>query len=625
MKSLVLRGWGLVIVALLSSAPFCAAQDDRLCLACHNDPENDMVFDTNALPHSAHAEIACIDCHADLEGLKEDHGDVKRVDCSGCHEDEVTAYRQSEHGKAVGDGVTEAASCADCHGKPHGMLSSAVSNAPSHYSQIPRTCGECHGKLEIMARYTTRRGNAVFDYSNSVHGLVLAHEGKHAAVCTDCHGEHAIHRGTAPASTMFWQRIPQTCGACHEEISTKYALSVHGVAVAEGKREAPVCTDCHGEHTIAAVEKFRSSVGSAHISETCGQCHGAERISTRYSLPGGVFDSYMRSFHGLASQIGGVAAANCASCHGYHGILPSTDPASSINAANLPTTCGKCHPKIGTRVGTEDYRVHAPPGAAPGKPVIVNIVATTYIIVIILVVGGMIAFNLLDYTAKARTHIRAVRADPDAELRLTPWLRAQHALLVITFIILAYSGFVHKYPNGWWSWPFQMIDDGSYWRGLTHRIAGWIFTALFAFHLMALFGTARGRAYLLHLKPLAHDVTDTLLCVGRNLGYRKETLPHRRFNFAEKAEYWALVWGSVVMIVTGIMLIFTSETLRLLPQIWLEVAQVVHYYEAVLATLAIVVWHFYWVIFDPHEYPMNPAWMIGKKPAHHAWKDEEET
>jgi hypothetical protein len=53
-----------------------------------------------------------------------------------------------------------------------------------------------------------------------------------------------------------------------------------------------------------------------------------------------------------------------------------------------------------------------------------------------------------------------------------------------------------------------------------------------------------------------------------------------------------------------------------MPKIWLDVAQVIHYYEAVLATLAIVVWHFYWVIFDPQEYPINPAWLIGTKPAH---------
>ena len=70
------------------------------------------------------------------------------------------------------------------------------------------------------------------------------------------------------------------------------------------------------------------------------------------------------------------------------------------------------------------------------------------------------------------------------------------------------------------------------------------------------------------------------------------------------------------MIVTGGMLVFTETVLRWWPKVWHDVAQVIHYYEALLATLAIVVWHFYWVIFDPKEYPMNPAWLIGKRASH---------
>ena len=76
------------------------------------------------------------------------------------------------------------------------------------------------------------------------------------------------------------------------------------------------------------------------------------------------------------------------------------------------------------------------------------------------------------------------------------------------------------------------------------------------------------------------------------------------------------MWGSLVMIVTGLMLLFTETVLATLPKVWHDVAQVIHYYEAVLATLAILVWHAYWVVFDPKEFPMNPAWLIGKKAPH---------
>jgi hypothetical protein len=51
----------------------------------------------------------------------------------------------------------------------------------------------------------------------------------------------------------------------------------------------------------------------------------------------------MNSFHGIAHKYGEMVVADCASCHGYHDILPSSDPRSSINPKNIPQTCGKCH------------------------------------------------------------------------------------------------------------------------------------------------------------------------------------------------------------------------------------------------------------------------------------------
>jgi cytochrome b subunit of formate dehydrogenase len=131
-----------------------------------------------------------------------------------------------------------------------------------------------------------------------------------------------------------------------------------------------------------------------------------------------------------------------------------------------------------------------------------------------------------------------------------------------------------------------------------------------------LFCTPRGHTYLKELWVRLHDLKDAFAQLFFNLGLRATPPPPRRFNYAEKAEYWALVWGSFVMIITGVMLIFTETVLRMLPKVWHDVAQVIHFYEAVLATLAIVVWHFYWVIFDPNEYPMNPSWLIGKKAKH---------
>ena len=85
-----------------------------------------------------------------------------------------------------------------------------------------------------------------------------------------------------------------------------------------------------------------------------------------------------------------------------------------------------------------------------------------------------------------------------------------------------------------------------------------------------------------------------------------------RFGYAEKIEYWAVIWGTIIMGVTGLMIWFKLDVTRFLPRWAVDVALTIHYYEAVLACLAIVVWHFYHVIFDPDIYPLNTACWNGR-------------
>jgi cytochrome b subunit of formate dehydrogenase len=625
---LTIRHW-LVFAAMFAAVAMPArvvlGLDNSDCFACHNDKELvketkdgkklSMFVDEAKFNASIHGKLQCTGCHADIKEVP--HEDrLKPVSCSQCHRIETDIYLKSDHGQALHKGVSEAASCQSCHGKPHELLNYRDPASPVNRANIPVTCGQCHSNREEMEKYNLRQRAVVVTYDKSVHGLAHNNGVANAAVCSDCHGTHDLHRGSNPASKLYWQNIPDTCGKCHDNVRQTYDRSIHGQAVKRGERDAPTCTDCHGEHTITSINESTSKVSAAHIPETCAQCHGAERIATRYEMQSNVVDTYMKSYHGLAMQFGGVAAASCASCHGFHDILPSSDPMSSINKANLAQTCGKCHPAIGTRLAQGEIRIHEPPGAAEGKHWLVNFIANFYIVIIVLTIGGMLAHNGLDYFRKARNHVRAVQAANDGEMRLTRIARFQHFSMIILFVVLAYTGFVHKFPDAMWSKPFNIFQDPNYVRGLVHRMAGWAFVVLVGCHLVALFCSKRGREYLQVLWVARHDLTDMLMLVRYNLGLGGQRPPHRKFNYIEKAEYWALIWGSVVMIVTGVMLVFTETVLRLWPKVWHDAAMVIHYYEAVLATLAIVVWHFYWVIFDPAEYPMNPAWLIGKKAPH---------
>ena len=94
-----------------------------------------------------------------------------------------------------------------------------------------------------------------------------------------------------------------------------------------------------------------------------------------------------------------------------------------------------------------------------------------------------------------------------------------------------------------------------------------------------------------------------------------------RFGYAEKMEYWAVVWGTIIMGVTGLMIWFKMDVTHWLPRWAVDVALTIHYYEAILACLAIIVWHFYHVIFDPDVYPLNMACWDGH--VSERWQKEE--
>ena len=114
--------------------------------------------------------------------------------------------------------------------------------------------------------------------------------------------------------------------------------------------------------------------------------------------------------------------------------------------------------------------------------------------------------------------------------------------------------------------------------------------------------------------PKRHDFVHFYERLLYNIGRRNTTPKYKRFSYVEKAEYWALVWGTVVMIATGLLLWFDNLAVKLLGTTVLEVIRVIHFYEAWLATLAIIVWHMYVVVFQPSVYPGNPAWITGKMP-----------
>ena len=196
-------------------------------------------------------------------------------------------------------------------------------------------------------------------------------------------------------------------------------------------------------------------------------------------------------------------------------------------------------------------------------------------------------------------------------LRWTLSERLQHWTLAISFILLAVTGFALRYPEAGWAKPLLFFESSFGLRGLLHRLAALAFMAVSIYHIGYLLLASRGRALLKAVWFSRTDWTDFWQNLRYFLGRRSSPPAFDHFSYVEKLEYWALIWGSVVMTVTGMLLWFEEIALALFPLWMFEVFTVIHLYEAWLATLAIFVWHFYFVIFNPEIYPLNTSMISG--------------
>jgi cytochrome b subunit of formate dehydrogenase len=198
-------------------------------------------------------------------------------------------------------------------------------------------------------------------------------------------------------------------------------------------------------------------------------------------------------------------------------------------------------------------------------------------------------------------------------LRMTLNERIQHLNLFINFTILVITGFALKYPEAFWVSPITNVPGGMTIRGFLHRLSGVAIVTLGIYHILYCTFTERGRGIIKDMIPRLKDLKDLWETLKNNLFINRppKKIKMGRFNFREKFEYLGLIWGTIVMTVTGFILWFEVEWLRYFPKWTFEVARAIHFYEAILATLTIVVWHFYSVIFNPDVYPMNWAWVTG--------------
>ncbi len=296
-------------------------------------------------------------------------------------------YSESLHGEALlKKGLIVTATCVSCH-TAHDILPHTDSKSSIARKNIANTCAKCHAEIELVHRkiikgalwekeanvlpacvdcHQPHKARRVF-YDQGMadqdclgchsqknikasidgHSLYVDYteikDSRHANIsCSQCHSE------VSPSHNRPCDSITQKvdCTSCHAEVGEQYQLSTHGKLKAKNDPNAPVCSECHGTHNVLGRSNPLSPIFPLNIPALCAQCHReGESAAIRYKgTEFNIIKNYTESIHGKGLMKSGLTVtATCTDCHTAHRELPHSDSLSSVNPANIPSTCGHCH------------------------------------------------------------------------------------------------------------------------------------------------------------------------------------------------------------------------------------------------------------------------------------------
>ncbi len=180
--------------------------------------------------------------------------------------------------------------------------------------------------------------------------------------------------------------------------------------------------------------------------------------------------------------------------------------------------------------------------------------------------------------------------------RFRMWARIEHIILLTSFSVLGLTGLPQRYFEAPFAVNLITAMGGITTVRLVHRYAAIVLILGAVYHL--LLGVYRWYVKGERMRIMLHpkDAVDIYETVKHNLGLQEEPPKMPKFNFGEKIEYWAVIWGTAVMILTGFMLWNPIAITQFLPGQFIPAAKTAHSAEALLAVLSIVVWHFYNVL-----------------------------
>ena len=530
----------------------------------------------------SNVNLSCQGCHGPGKTLPNLGGEQ-------FHKDAHAAYDQSIHGK-VG-----AASCKACHtvnGDMTTVLPAEDPNSTVNRANLPKTCGTCHQ-------------NALNSFHLSIHGQERENGKANAATCADCHGSHSIQPASDIRSQVNRTNTAETvCIKCHADKVADYESSAHGQALKRGIDKAPTCTTCH---TAVSHQPAPMSLRDFNLQmvANCSKCHEGQA------------PSYRDTFHGQATALNFKLAATCADCHTPHRNLPASDPASSVNPANLVQTCSKCHANANANFVT--YDPHAKPHE-PDKSLLIYYVAG-FMNLLLLGVFGFFGIHTFLWLQRSLVAFFSQKHEPKKDeqfvVRFKPIHRFTHVLIVVSFILLAATGLPLMFYYTTWGRELEAFEGGVAATRLVHRICAVITFGYAGIHLFYVVKEAIFKRKLsilygpdsMMIRP--QDFKD-LFGMFRWFLYLGPQPKMDRWTYWEKFDYFAVFWGIPIIGLSGLMLWFPTFFTSFLPGVALNVATIVHGEEALLATGFIFAFHFFHNHLRPENFPMDISVFTGK-------------
>jgi len=199
--------------------------------------------------------------------------------------------------------------------------------------------------------------------------------------------------------------------------------------------------------------------------------------------------------------------------------------------------------------------------------------------------------------------------------------RFQHMVMFTSVILLIITGMPIKFPDFVLSRYLVNLWGGIHNSTMVHRFGAGMLIYFMVHHLFYTVFSRQGRRDFVLLIPTPKDARDAAQNIRHFLGKSPDKPRFGRFSYIEKFDYWAVYWGCVIMIGSGLFLWFEGIVLKYFPKYVLDVAHEMHSDEAMLATLAIVIWHFYNVHFNPDRFPGTLLWWHGQI-SEHEMKEE---